>query len=79
MLNSPIGLFIQRFPFHNLKLEELLSTSSDPLIQDPPAAEEGRSGIILDPVALWKVEVLNPEFMQTLRLLRSESHESPKP
>ena len=58
MLGSSIGLFIQKFPFLNLKLEKLLNTSSGPLIQDPPAAEEGRSGIILDPVALWKVESL---------------------
>ena len=62
-----------------MKLEEVLNTSSGPLIQDPPAAEEGHSSIILDLVVLWKVEVLNPQFMQTLRLLRSESHESPKP
>ena len=76
MLNSSIGLFIQKFPFHNLKLEGLLNTSSGPLIQDPPAAEVGHSSIILDPVALWKVEALNPEFflvVQTLRLLYSES------
>ena len=62
MLNSPIGLFIQKFPFLNLKLEKLLNASSGPLIQDPPAAEEGHSSIILDPVALWNVEVLNPGF-----------------
>ena len=37
---------------------------------------------MVGPVALWKVEVHNPEYflvVQTVGLLRSESHESPNP
>ena len=62
MLNSPIGLFIQKLPFLNLEPKKLLNASSGLLIQDPPATEEGHSSVILDPVALWNVEVLNPGF-----------------
>ena len=73
MLNPSMDLCIQKFPFHNLKLEGLLNTSSGPLIQDPPAAEEGHSSIILDPVALWKAEVLNPEYFLVVQTLGCEA------
>ena len=52
ILNSSIGLFIQKPPFLNLKLEESLNISSGPLIRAPFVAEEGHSSIILGPVAL---------------------------